>query len=90
MGTVADGRQYQDCFVQSTGWFENDDSIFLAMEHAPLGDLEQHIADKLPELQACTMVGQVLQGLVFMHENKLAHRDLKPAVSPGTTSYEVH
>ena len=32
------------------------------MEYAPLGDLEQHIADKLPELQACTMVGQVLQG----------------------------
>ena len=73
-------RQYQDCFVRSFGWFETDRSTFITMEYLPLGDLEHHLSKPLPENQACTISQQILQGLAFMHENKFAHRDLKPSV----------
>ena len=51
------------------------------MEYVPLGDLEFYVQALLPETEACVIAKQVLQGLVFMHENKFAHRDLKPGVS---------
>ena len=51
------------------------------MEYLPLGDLEHYLEAPLPESQACIISRQILQGLVFMHENKFAHRDMKPAVS---------
>ncbi len=50
------------------------------MEYFPLGDLEMYLGLPLPETQAQRIVRQVLQGLVFMHENNFAHRDLKPQV----------
>ncbi len=66
--------------MRSFGWFETDRSTFITMEYLPLGDLEHYLAKPLPEDQACTISQQVLQGLAFMHENKFAHRDLKPSV----------
>ncbi len=67
--------------MRSFGWFENDCSIFITMEYLPLGDLETRLQAPLPEDQARVITRQVLQGLVFMHQNKFAHRDLKPGVS---------
>ncbi|KAH8665589.1 kinase-like domain-containing protein [Ilyonectria robusta] len=52
--------------------------IFITMEYLPLGDLENHISERLPEAQAQRITLQVLQGLAFMHRSKFAHRDLKP------------
>ena len=80
--------KYQDCFVQSFGWFEDESAIFITMEYVRLGDLEHHLRTPLPEAQARVITRQVLQGLVFMHENKFAHRDLKPGVSRA--SYLVY
>ena len=79
---VADqeNQKYRDCFVQSFGWFEDTSSIFITMEYVPLGDLEPYLKAPLPEPQARIIARQLLQGLVFMHENKFAHRDLKPGV----------
>ena len=51
------------------------------MEYAPLGDLEHNLQALLPETEACIITRQMLQGLVFMHKNRFAHRDLKPGVS---------
>ena len=50
------------------------------MEYVPLGDLEPYLKEPLPQSQARIIARQLLQGLVFMHENKFAHRDLKPGV----------
>lgn len=53
------------------------------MEYCEHGDLKKYLAEhgRLPEDQAQEIGWQVLQGLKFMHENRFAHRDLKPAVS---------
>ena len=51
------------------------------MEYFPLGDLSRYIKDPVPEEQAAAIISQLLEGLIFMHENHFAHRDLKPGVS---------
>lgn len=54
------------------------------MEYLPYGDLEDHLSnseDLLPQDQVQGIVSQIADGIYFMHENRFAHRDLKPAVS---------
>ncbi|KAI2618231.1 kinase-like domain-containing protein [Hypoxylon sp. NC1633] len=70
--------KYSHCFVRSDGWFENADSIFIAMEYLEYGDLQRHLVRPLPEYEARTITSQVLEGLQFMHDNGFVHRDLKP------------
>jgi calcium/calmodulin-dependent protein kinase I len=56
------------------------------MEYLRLGSLQDHL-DAVPALhenEAGEITFQVLEGLVFMHQNRFAHRDLKPAVSPSS------
>jgi serine/threonine protein kinase len=67
--------------VKSFGWFENDESVFIAMEYFPLGDLQNYLSLPLPENEVKQITSQVLEGLTFMHDNGFAHRDLKPTVS---------
>ncbi|KAI1302523.1 kinase-like protein [Xylaria venustula] len=73
--------QYAPYFVRSYGWFENDESIFIAMEYFSLGDL-RHFMDKqskFSEEATQQIVRQLLKGVRFMHASNFAHRDLKPA-----------
>ena len=70
--------QRQDLFIHFYGWFENDTSIFLAMEYFELGDLEKFTTPKLTERDAKRIGKQLLEGLQVLHEDHLAHRDLKP------------
>ncbi|KAJ5682923.1 kinase-like protein [Penicillium macrosclerotiorum] len=72
-------QKYDGCFVRSSGWFEDTESIFIAMEYIPKGDLSEHLAGPLPEVEARKITYQILEGIQFMHENSFAHRDLKPA-----------
>lgn len=51
------------------------------MEYLELGDLEKYLGIPLPEVEACIITKQLLEGLIFMHDNQFAHRDLKPGVS---------
>lgn len=53
------------------------------MEYMHYGDLEQYLSDSedlLPHDQVQDIVSQITEGIYFMHENRFAHRDLKPAV----------
>ena len=71
--------QHQDLFVHFYGWFENDTSVFLAMEYFELGDLENFVTPQLTEKDAKVIGRQLLEGLEVLHGYHLVHRDLKPA-----------
>ncbi len=73
--------EYNDCFVQSYGWYEDDEWIFIAMEYFPYGDLQGFMASGLVEADVREIARQVLEGLVYMHGNGFTHRDLNPRVS---------
>ena len=75
-------------FVQSSGWYESDTAVYIAMELVPHGSLQQYIGDGLPEKDVQTIVFQLLQGLSHMHAAGYAHRDLKPPVFEPLTLCE--
>jgi serine/threonine protein kinase len=81
-------RQFQHCFVQLNGWYENDESVFIAMEYMHLGDLEKMLIHPLPEDEAVRIARQLNEGLIYMHEHDIVHRDLKPSV--GRDYFECH
>ncbi|KAL2204482.1 kinase-like protein [Sarocladium strictum] len=73
--------KYSDYFVRSHGWYQSPDSLYIAMEYCPCGDLKNHVAlhGAVGERHAQIIISQILRGLAHMHEEKFAHRDLKPA-----------
>lgn len=73
--------KYSDYFVRSHGWYQSPDSLYIAMEYCPCGDLKNHVAlnGAVGEKDAQVIISQILRGLAHMHEEKFAHRDLKPA-----------
>ncbi|KAF3928489.1 hypothetical protein ABW20_dc0107948 [Dactylellina cionopaga] len=82
LNTIAkfSGPQYAENFVKTYGWFEDDKSIYIAMEYHPLGDLGRHIKLERPfsESTASQIIKQITEGVNFMHQNGFTHRDLKP------------
>ncbi|KAK5637118.1 hypothetical protein RRF57_012830 [Xylaria bambusicola] len=72
--------QYAPYFVRSHGWFENHESIFIAMEYFSLGDLKRFMdaQPRFSEEATQQIIRQLLKGIRFMHDNNFAHRDLKP------------
>ena len=53
-------------------------SIFLVMEYLPNGDLERYISPSLNEVDAKSIIRQLLEGLKVLHEMDWVHRDIKP------------
>ena len=51
------------------------------MEYLQIGDLSKLMTKAFPEVDVRRIVAQLVEGLVFMHDNGFAHRDLKPQVS---------
>lgn len=82
--------QYEHCFVKSFGWYDDKNSIFIAMEYLPNGDLHKYLGSPLLESEGQHIVSQVLEGLCFMHQNGFIHRDLKPAVSLAIRTVKVN
>lgn len=58
--------------------FEDQKSVYMVMELCRDGDLEEHVTEGgMTELDAATVMQQVLRGVAYMHNHKIAHRDLK-------------
>lgn len=74
-------QQYQDHFVCSFGWYQNQNAVFITMEYLQLGDLEGYLKIRLDQSEVRQIAQQLLEGLEFMHDNNFVHRDLKPGVS---------
>ena len=70
--------QHQNVFVDFHGWYETEHSVYLAMEYFDHGDLTQYIRQGLTERDAQVIGKQLLEGLAILHDQKWAHRDLKP------------
>jgi calcium/calmodulin-dependent protein kinase I len=66
--------------VKSSGWFENTECLFIALEYFPLGDLQKYMTQLFREREAQQITFQLLEGLDFMHASGFAHGDLKPQV----------
>ncbi|XP_046993970.1 serine/threonine-protein kinase WNK4-like [Schistocerca americana] len=60
--------------------FETDNEIIIVLEYAPGGDLQTIIDDNLVpfESDVVKFVRQLLEGLVYLHERRIAHLDIKP------------
>ncbi|KAJ5513219.1 hypothetical protein N7463_002771 [Penicillium fimorum] len=73
--------KHERCFVKSFGWFQDEASLFIAMEYLELGDLQDYLYKKrepLSESEAQLIMLQTFEGLDIMHTSGFAHRDLKP------------
>lgn len=64
------------------GWFEDKETIYIAMEYTECGDLRQYITRSAQKArsEAKAITRQLLRGLVVLHEKKFCHRDLNPQV----------
>ncbi len=60
--------------------YENEENIFIILEYSNRGDLYQLIKKKkLTDEKICfNYFIQVLNAVLFLHENNLIHRDIKP------------
>ena len=66
--------------MQFLGWFEQPETLYIAMECFPEGDLARHMGKPLPQKTVQNISKQILEGLIVMHQEGIAHRDIKPAV----------
>lgn len=74
--------QRPDLFVEFLGWYEDNDSTYFSLEYMGEGDLGKYLATNGPQTEADTkeITKQILEGLSFLHEREICHRDLKPEV----------
>ena len=66
--------------MEFLGWFEEPETLYIAMEYLAGSDLTKHIGAPLLQETVRNISKQVLEGLQVMHQQGIAHRDLKPAV----------
>ena len=79
--------QHEDFFVQLFGWYESDHYIHIAMEYISYGNLRNYLKMGRSESEAKVITRQLLEGLVVMHQEGFAHRDLKPEVRLPPSSW---
>ncbi|KAF4041803.1 Protein kinase domain [Phytophthora infestans] len=62
------------------GFFTVGDSVFIAMDFCPGGDLYDYVTAKpgrrVPEAEALSLFAQIAKGLSFLHAIGVAHRDI--------------
>ncbi|KAK6353613.1 hypothetical protein TWF696_005576 [Orbilia brochopaga] len=75
-------KKYDDLFVKSFEWFQDHMNVYIAMEYLPHGSLQHHLRaiepQTISEWETRAICSQLVRGLVFMHDNGIAHRDIKP------------
>ena len=62
--------------MQFLGWFEQPETLYIAMEFFPEGDLARHIDRPLPQVTVQRILKQILEGLKVSVPN----RPVRPAL----------
>eukprot|EP01129_Flabellula_baltica_P016157 TRINITY_DN847_c0_g1_i2.p2 TRINITY_DN847_c0_g1~~TRINITY_DN847_c0_g1_i2.p2 ORF type:complete len:400 (-),score=83.14 TRINITY_DN847_c0_g1_i2:1814-3013(-) len=59
--------------------FYEEEYVYMVQELAPYGELFDFVADKqfLSEVDAASVIMQILKGIKYLHNRGIAHRDLK-------------
>merc|ERR1712061_351197 len=59
--------------------FEDENNIYLVLEMCAGGDLHKKLlkAGVFTEMQAATVMKQILRGIFYLHKNSICHRDMK-------------
>ncbi|KAL7423239.1 Protein kinase of the Mitotic Exit Network [Cryptotrichosporon argae] len=67
--------------VKYKGFARDRDSLFIVLEYCENGSLQSIVKKfgKFPESLVAVYVSQVLEGLVYLHEQGVIHRDIKGA-----------
>ena len=63
-------------------YVENDEGLFLIMEYVSGMELDKHIntvSGPIPNDEAKQIMGQILDGFEYAHEQGIIHRDIKPS-----------
>jgi hypothetical protein len=74
------------------GIYEDDEKLYLILEHAGGGDLFHRLLAKgrFSEAKAAEFMRELLDAIAYMHRNGIVHRDLKPEnILLMSTSSEV-
>lgn len=54
------------------------DTIYIIMEYCSDGDLNKYLGCPLPEKKVKLYFKQIIEGLEYLHNNNIIHRDIKP------------
>ncbi|UCF61218.1 MAG: protein kinase [Anaerolineaceae bacterium] len=65
--------------VRVLDYGEHDGLPFLVMEYTPGGTLKEKLGDAMPWHQAVHMQLPIARALMYAHEQKIIHRDVKPS-----------
>ena len=66
--------------IQQYSILDTESSIYIITEYCSGGELFDYIVSKrrLQEIEACRIFQQLINGLEYLHKQKICHRDLKP------------
>ena len=66
--------------IQQYSILDTESSIYIITEYCSGGELFDYIVSKrrLQEIEACRIYQQLINGLEYLHKQKICHRDLKP------------
>ena len=66
--------------IQQYSILDTESYIYIVTEYCSGGELFDYIVSKrrLPEREACRIYQQLINGLEYLHRQKICHRDLKP------------
>ena len=66
--------------IQQYSILDTEKSIYIITEYCSGGELFDYIVSKrrLQEIEACRIYQQLINGLEYLHKQKVCHRDLKP------------